>query len=144
MDMSASVSIFSLAVSVTALVGAALLYLARETRDVPNRRRPAAMAAVAWVHVRRCFPSRHTITVVAAGIAGFLTGGLISALGCYAILRAYASTIPNDDNVVAGAASAMLLMGFAGCGVLFSFVTAVVSGIASGLYVSKRLSLRRC
>ena len=144
MDMSEWVTLFSLAVSATALVGAAFLYLARETRAVPKRRRVAAMAGVAWGTARRRFPSRHKVAVMAAGIGGFLAGGLICAVGCYAILLWYASTLPQDENVIAGAAQAELLMLHAAFGVGLSFVAGLVSGIASGLYVNGRMSHRGC
>lgn len=140
MDLSESITLFSLAVSATALGGAVFLHLAHETRDVPRQQRASAMVTVAWGGVRRVLPSRHTVVVMGAGICAFVATSLICCVGFFALLLWYSSTLPNaGDNVIVGAAQVGILGIFALWGLGLAFMIGLVSGIGFGFYVSGRI-----
>ena len=140
MQTSEWVTVSALAIAATALSGAAFVHLVHETRGVPKGRRVAAMGKVAWQGVRHWLPSGPTVAVMTSALGGFLLGGLLCAVGSYLLLQWYASTLPDEENVVAGAAVAMMLTFYAFVGLGLSFLAGLVSGTVAALYVSQRMT----
>jgi hypothetical protein len=142
MEKTDLIAVFSLAAAGVLFLVAAILHLARETNGVPRNQRLAVMAALAWQLLHRRLPSRHSMVVAAAGFSGFILFGLLCTSICWGLLWWYASTLPRDDNVVAGAAEAALLMLYGVAGLVFSLVVGSVCGCVVAASVDNLLSRR--
>ena len=134
------ISMYALVIGIVAFLVAALAYLIRETRAVPKEQRLVAMGTIAGHAVRRRLPSRHSITVAASGFGTFFAIALIGAAVSWGILEWYASTLPQEINVVAGAAQAMMLMFYFYIGITASTMMALILGFVVAFWVSDRLA----
>jgi lysylphosphatidylglycerol synthetase-like protein (DUF2156 family) len=134
------IAVSGLATGVVLLLAAGVISLMRATAGIPAGQRLQAMATIAWRPIRRNLPSRHSVATAAAGFGAFIVFGTACAGICWGLLMWYASSLPWDDNVVAGAAQAGLMMLYAMMGFGFSLTVGMIGGTVVAIRVSDRLS----